>query len=88
MVIFKHVAVLSLLFFSLEQGMVAILYINGGNGPLDGSQVENWPGALPPSQCGNGDLELGEITDSCYPSGTCPLDIGIQEEDVCCLVRL
>ncbi len=81
-------ALLSLLFFSLEQGMSAILYINGGNGPLDGSQVENWPDALPPSQCGNGELELGETTDSCYPGGTCPLDIGIQAEDVCCLVRL
>ncbi len=68
--------------------MTAILHINGGDGPLDGSKVVNWPDELPPSQCGNGKLELGETTDSCYDAGgSCPLDIGIQAEEVCCLVR-
>ncbi len=82
-------ALLSLLLcFSLEGGMTAILYINGGDGPLDGSKLVNWPNELPPSQCGNGKLELGETTDNCNAGGSCPLDIGIQVEDVCCLVRL
>ncbi len=68
--------------------MAAIIYINGGNGPQVGSQVVNWPDALPPSQCDNGELELGETTDSCNTGGSCPVDTGIQEGDVCCLVRL